>query len=274
MPFDLAAYLDRIALKAVPEASIDGLAVLQRAHRLAVPFENLDVRLGRPIRTDSDAVFAKLVTARRGGFCFEQNRLFLDALAAIGLPARALLGRVLLGAEAVPPRTHTLALVEAGGQAWIADVGFGGSYSPPMPLVDGATADAPDGARWRLEAGDALGWLLLRDGPAASTDGRGGGSGWQPQYAFTLDPVHDADCVMGAHFAATYADSRFVRHAIASLPLPTGFASLVDRDYRRRSGDQIAEGVIDDPRVYRIRLGLLFGIQLSAEEVAAIGLFD
>lgn len=273
MAFDLAAYLERIALQTMPLPDREGLAALQRAHRLAIPFENLDVRLGRPIRIDSASVFDKLVTARRGGFCFEQGPLFLDALAALGFTARPLLGRVLLGLAEIGPRTHTLALVTIEGQDWIADVGFGGSYAPPMPLVDGAMAEAPDGALWRLEAGHALGWMLLRDGPSTSTDGRGEGEGWVPQYAFTLDAVFEADCLMGAHFAATFPASRFVQHAIVSLPLPTGFASLIDRRYRRKSADQIADGVIDDPRVYRIRLGLLFGLQLSAEEVAALGLF-
>ena len=148
--FDLDAYLERLRLAAPPTADAAGLVRLQHAHRLAIPFENLDVRLGRPIAIDGASVFAKLVGARRGGFCFEHNRLFLDALAALGFEARALLARVWLGASEVPPLTHTLSLVALGGEAWIADAGFGGSYAPPMPLVDGAEADAPDGARFRL----------------------------------------------------------------------------------------------------------------------------
>jgi len=92
--FDLSAYLDRIGLKQPPPATAEGLAQVQRAHRLAIPFENLDVILGRGIRIDSASVFAKLVTARRGGYCFEQNRLFEDALIALGFTVRPLLARV------------------------------------------------------------------------------------------------------------------------------------------------------------------------------------
>ncbi|WP_375381706.1 arylamine N-acetyltransferase [uncultured Sphingomonas sp.] len=267
--FDLDAYLARIDMPVRPTPDAAGLTRLQHQHRLSVPFENLDVRLGRPIAIDSATVFAKIVGERRGGYCFEQNRLFLDALAALGFAARPLLARVWLGVPEdgpAPPLTHTFSLVEVEGQDWIADAGFGGSYTPPMPLVDGAQAEAPDGARFRLEAVNAAGWMLWRDGPAATTDGRGTGEGWRRQYGFTLAPVEEADLAMGNHWASTAPGTRFVTHSIASLVLPHGFASLTDRHYRRRSGESAAEGTITDPRVYRMRLGLLFGIQLTAEE--------
>ncbi|MGN6374069.1 MAG: arylamine N-acetyltransferase family protein [Sphingomonas sp.] len=271
--FDLDAYLARIRLPARPTLDSYGLEAVQRAHRLAIPFESLDVRLGRGIRIDSASVFAKLVTARRGGYCFEQNRLFGDALAALGFSARPLLARVLLGAGGTPPLTHTLSLVTIDGQDWIADPGFGGSYSPPMPLVDGAEATAPDGARFRLTHDAARGWLLERNGDEASTDGRGGGAGWQPQYSFHLTTVEQPDLEMANHWTSTRPGTRFLEVAVVSIALPAGFASLTDRDYRRRTPSETLATTIDDPRVYRLRLSMMFGIDLTAEEVAALDLF-
>ena len=124
----LAAYLERVGLAEAPPADAVGLQGLQHAHRMAIPFENVDVRLGREIRIDSEGVFDKLVVRRRGGYCFEQNRLFADVLAELGLPSRPLLARARLGPQSAehPPRTHVLLLVEFGGEPWIADVGFGG----------------------------------------------------------------------------------------------------------------------------------------------------
>jgi N-hydroxyarylamine O-acetyltransferase len=271
--FDLDAYLHRIGMPARPTLDDAGLARLQRAHRLAIPFENLDVVLGRGIAIDGDAVFAKLVTARRGGYCFEQNRLFLDALAALGFAARPLLARVWLGASEVPPLTHTLSLVTIDGQDWIADPGFGGSYAPPMPLVDGAEVGASDGAAFRLVSDPTHGWMLLRDGDGTTTDGRGTGAGYMPQYSFTTGLVWDADLAMGNHWTSAWPESRFRALRIASIVLPHGFASLMDRQYKRKAGEAETGGVIDDPRVYRMRLSLMFGIDLSVEEVAALGLF-
>jgi N-hydroxyarylamine O-acetyltransferase len=274
MPFDLDAYLARIGLPAAPPPTAEGLALLQRAHRLTIPFENLDVILGRGIAIDSDSVFAKLVTARRGGYCFEQNRLFGDALDALGFVWRPLLARVWLGIEgAPPPKTHTLNLVTIEGQDWIADAGFGGSYAPPMPLADGETAAAPDGALYRLMRDPLHGWMLERDGHPGTTDGRGTGEGWQPQYSFTLEAVFTADLILSNHWTSTAPGTRFLTVRIASIVLPQGFASLNDKAYRRRNGDKEASAELSDPRVYRMRLSLLFGIDLSADDVVALGLF-
>jgi N-hydroxyarylamine O-acetyltransferase len=271
--FDLDAYLARIRLPARVTRDAEGLVRLQRAHRQAIPFENLDVILGRGVAIDSAGVFAKLVTGRRGGFCFEHNRLFLDALAALGFAARPLLARVWLGVEEPQPLTHTLALVTIAGEEWIADSGFGGSDAPPMRLREDEEATSPDGARYGLDRDDTHGWMLSRNGASGNTDGRGAGEGWQRQYSFTLANVFDADLAMGSHWASTHPISRFRNHAIASLVLPNGFASLTDRHYRRRAGTDETAGEITDPRVYRMRMSLMFGIDLSVEDVAALGLF-
>lgn len=81
---DVQTYLQRIGLEATPAADADGVARLQLAHRQAIAFENLDIRLGRTILVDSASVFHKLVARGRGGYCFEQNRLFADVLTALG----------------------------------------------------------------------------------------------------------------------------------------------------------------------------------------------
>jgi N-hydroxyarylamine O-acetyltransferase len=272
MSFDLDAYVERIRLAERPARDLEGLATVQRAHRLAIPFENLDIRLGRGIAIDSESVFAKLVTRRRGGYCFEQNRLFGDALTELGFTVRPLLARVWFGATVTPGRTHTLLLVTIDGQDWIADAGFGGSYSPVMPLIEGAEATAPDGALFRLIRDDR-GWVLLRNGNPATTDGRGAGEDWVEQFSFTLDEVPQIDLDMSNHWTATAPGTRFVDLVVVSIVLPHGFAALTDRAYRRHSAGEDSSGIIDDPRVYRLRLSMLFGIDLSEEEVARLGLF-
>jgi N-hydroxyarylamine O-acetyltransferase len=274
LPFALDSYLARIALSERPAADAEGLAIVQRAHRLSIPFENLDVVLGREIGIDATSVFAKLVSGKRGGYCFEHGQLFLDALEALGFTARPLLARVWLGQpSSVPPLTHTFALVTIDGQDWIADAGFGGSYAPPMPLADGEEADAPDGARFRLARDPEFGWMLARTGPAGGTDGRSPGEGWQDQYSFTLEPVFPADLALGNFWVSHAPESRFVQNRIVSVPLPHGFASLNGRAYHRHSKEQSTESEIADPRVYRMRLSLMFGIDLTVEEVVALGLF-
>ena len=112
---DLSAYLRRIGLDAAPPATVAGLATLHRAHAGAIPFENLDILLGREIRLDLPSLEAKLVAARRGGYCFEQNTLFSAALADLGFRVTPLAARVRLGGRTDGPRTHMLLSVRADG---------------------------------------------------------------------------------------------------------------------------------------------------------------
>lgn len=273
-PIDLDGYLARIGLGLRPSADAEGLAIVQRAHRLSIPFENLDVRLGRGISLDPAHVFDKLVNRRRGGYCFEQNQLFLRALTAIGFDARPLLARVWLMAEEVPPRTHTLNLIQIDGEPWIADAGFGGSYSPPMRLFEGSTAIGPDRAHFRLSLTEDHGWLLERRGDPAATDGRTPASGnWQPQYSFTLENVASIDLELSNHWTSTRPNTRLTDLSIVSLCLPSGFASLTDRHYTRRNGDQHVEADIESATAYRLRLNFVFGIALDDVEVGGLGLF-
>ena len=282
MPDRLAAYLARIGLApSAPAPDAAGLARLQAAHRRAIAFENLDIRLGRPIRIDSDSVFDKLVTRRRGGYCFEQNRLFSDMLELLGLPNRPLLARVWLGVAPgiVPPRTHVLLLTELDGAPWIADAGFGGSFVPPMPLVDGAQAHTPDGAAHRLrkvgESGDLTGmWLLERAGPPATTDGRGAPHGdWQPQYSFDLAPVAPVDLEQGNHWTSTRPATRFTDVHIVSIVLADGFATLSEGEFSiHRAGTGERRSIADAAAYARI-LADRFGLALPLEDVARLPLF-
>ncbi|WP_240624637.1 arylamine N-acetyltransferase family protein [Aurantiacibacter odishensis] len=280
-PDMIDAYMARIGLDRPPSRDAAGLATLQAAHRRSIPFENLDIPLGHGIACDSDSAFAKLVTRRRGGYCFEHNRLLADVLASMGFDVRLLLARVLLGNPPEPtPRTHCLVLVELGAERWIADAGFGGSYSPPMPLADGALATSGDGAQHRLTRigtdGDLPGsWLLERMGPRLATDGRAGSDhAWEPQFAFDTAQVADADMALGNHWSATHPTSRFTNACVASLCLPDGFASLVDRQLTVWRKDEETQRVtLETPRDYRRCLADRFGLHLSEEDVARLPLF-
>lgn len=261
--FDLAAYFARIGLSETPAADVTGLVAVQRAHRLSIPFENLDIRLGRGISLDPERVFDKLVRHRRGGYCFEQNSLFLSALHALGFEARPLLARVWLFATDTPPKTHMINLVTIGGAEWIADAGFGGSYTPPMPLAEGEV-QGPDGIHHRLSRDEPLGWMLER-----STDGEH----WSRQYSFTTALVWPADFELANHYTSTMPGGVFTGNVIASAVLPNGFASLANRDYSRssRKGEEKAE--IASAKALQLRLSLVFGIDLTNEEIDALALF-
>jgi N-hydroxyarylamine O-acetyltransferase len=258
-------YLARIGLSE-PRGGLEGLTAIQRAHRLAIAFENLDIPLGRGISLDPQQLFDKLVTRRRGGYCFEQNALLLGMLEALGFKARPLLARVWLRTppgEPVPPRTHTLNLVELDGVDHIADAGFGGSYTPPMPLVADEVSSTDDGARHRLVRDRDHGWMLQRDG----------GAGWERQYSFTTEQVWPGDLAAANHWTATRPDTRFTRLRIVSRALPGGYASLVERDLVMSEAGRSHCVEVAGPSQYRALLDELFVLRLAPQEIEALGLF-
>ncbi len=260
---DLGAYLHRIGLRETPSPSVAGVTAIQRAQRLAIPFENLDVRLGRAISLEPDAIFEKLVTRRRGGYCFEQNNLLGWALAAVGIQSRPLLARVWLNASDVPPQTHMLLLATIDHEDWIVDAGFGGSYCPPMRILDGETVIGPDGVTHRLVAHGDYGWMLER----RSKDH------FVQQFSFTLDKAVAADIAMSNHWTSTAPTSRFVQDIIASMITADGLVSLQNRTLTLSGGhDNVVE--IQTTKEFAHILETFFDIALPMADILILELFD
>lgn len=156
---DLAAYFARIGFAGEARADLATLTALHRAHALAIPFEAIDVQLGRPPGLDPAAMFAKLVTARRGGWCYEHNGLFGRVLASLGFAVTRLSAGVMRQVRGDFVMGSHLALkVVLDGQPWLADVGFGAALLAPVPLAHGSHDTPPvpselartDDGYWRL----------------------------------------------------------------------------------------------------------------------------
>jgi N-hydroxyarylamine O-acetyltransferase len=260
---NIDAYLARIGLTSRPQADVKGLRALERAQRMSISFENLDIGLGRGISLDPDAVFDKLVTRKRGGYCFEQNQLLGRALTEIGFETRALLGRVWVLADGIPGRTHTFECVTLDGEHWIADAGFGRGYAPPIRLIDQETVTGEDGLTHRLRTNADHGWMLdqWRDNE------------WQPQYSFTLDHVMDSDLEMSNHWTSTSPKSRFVQNQIASIILPQGVFSLLGKSAAVIQHGETKLNEIFDAETMRNVLIQNFGITLSRDEIETIWSF-
>ena len=253
-PFDAQAYLRRIGLKSSPHADFAGLQALFHAQLRAIPFENFDVLLGRPIALHPAAIFAKLVHRRRGGYCFELNGLFLHALHAFGFSARPLLARVCR--DGIPlGRGHQISLVTLGATRWLLDVGFGAPHLPgPMPL----TLHHPFGAaheRFRLTAAPPYGIMLQQEKAEA----------WNDLYCFDLGHVCDGDIAYANHYTSTHPASFFTTHRVAALATETGRVSLLDTTLRRitREGEELVE--VAEGEDYLETLRRLFAIDLGED---------
>ena len=234
---DVGAYLARTGAPRPLAASVEGLVSLHRAHCAAIPFENLDILLGRPIELELEPLQAKLGRARRGGYCFEHNTLFQAVLEALGFRVTALAARVRAGATSVRARTHMLLKVDLPEGTFVADVGFGGDgLVHPVPLAEGGeTWVGFMGHRLRREGTD---WWVLEGND---------GSGWSDLYAFTLEPHHPIDFVMANHFTSTWPRSSFVTNLTAQRSWPEKRAILRDRDLVVREGRRSERTAVRDP---------------------------
>jgi len=265
-------YLTRIGLASAPAGGPDGIDRLQKAHTSAIAFENLDIQLGRPIRTDSASVFEKLVRRGRGGYCFEHNRLYCDFLRSLGMNVRPLLARGLLNLEPgqIEPRNHLCLLAQIDGQPWLLDVGFGALYVAPMPLAEENVSKTGHRLRRIGTPGSMLGeWLLERNAAMpGSAD-----SDWQRQYSFDLAEVADEDIEQASHWTSTREGTRFTDGHVVSMSLKDGFAALTDRQLSvyRASGRDVRD--IEDAKTYAETLRDLFKLNVSDEEASRLPLF-
>lgn len=205
--FALDAYFERIDYRGERAPTAETLRALHRAHVLHIPFENLDVILGRGISLDLDDLQKKIVAARRGGYCFEQNALFAAALEALDFQVTRLAARVRLGSQQVRPRTHMSLLVEADGERWLADVGFGAwGLMEAIPLVaDREVHQGPWRFHLRREGEE---WILVAPQCPTGAD----------QFAFTLEPQLPVDHELPNHYCATHRQSSFVRTLTVQRP--------------------------------------------------------
>lgn len=202
---DLSAYLRRIGVADGPPPTLDTLRALHRAHTTSIPFENLEIILGRGLPLDLASVQTKLIDSPRGGYCFEHVGLFAAALERLGFTFTPIIGRITLGADWTGrPATHALVIVEVDGVRHLCDVGFGRGPLEPIELRDGVEADQ-DGWRFRLGSSpvgdlfDTTRWTL------SQFDGE-----WVERHSFVLTPQTPTDYRVGNHFVSTSPRSPFV----------------------------------------------------------------
>lgn len=204
----LDAYCARIGYAGPRTPTLETLRALQQLHPAAIPFEAIDVLLNRPISLDPDAIDAKLITAKRGGYCFEQNQLFQRVLTAMGFAVEPLIAQVRWQAGPageVRPRTHMVLRVTVDGAPWLCDVGFG-SCVPTAPLrFDHKEPQATPHESFRLSA---LGSEVLLEADAAGE--------WQAVYLISMAPCRSGDYEMGNYYSATYPDSHFRHNLIVA----------------------------------------------------------
>ena len=235
MPVDLKAYAARIEYGGEFTPTLATLRDVHLAHATRIPFENLDILLGRPIRLDIESLTTKLIDARRGGYCFEQNALFAAVLEAIGFRVTRLAARVRMGATEIRPRSHMLLAVDVDGGKWLADVGFGGDGLLLPVQLKADEVQQHFGWQYRVIVEGGL-YVLQSLRP----------EGWLDLYSFTLEEQYAADYEVSNYFTSTFPASPFVTRLVAQRPGKDVRLTLVNRQLTEQRPDGSSETTLAD----------------------------
>lgn len=259
---DLDRYFARIGYEGPRAATLPVLRDLHRLHPLAIAFENLDPLAGRRVSVKLPDIVEKLVVQHRGGYCFEHNTLFAHALMRLGFAVTPLSARVLYGRgpDARTPRTHMLLRVEAQGDSWLADVGFGvatlcaplsfSTAAEQQTTLEPARLVALSANERRLEMFDGEKWAAL--------------------YRFESTPAEWIDYEMANWYTSASPDSFFTSSLIACIAREGGRAILFNERFTERD----AQGRVSEERTIANGTELAqclrerFGIDLARGEAA------
>jgi N-hydroxyarylamine O-acetyltransferase len=258
--FDLDAYLDRVGLGGPPEPTLEGLRVIVGAHCAAIPYENIDVLLGRPPKLDLASLQEKMVRGKRGGYCFEQNLLLRAGLSALGFTVTGMIARVVRGfpADALRNAGHMVVRVGLPEGPFLVDAGFGNlTPTGPLAMQPMIEQQTPHELMRLLPVGSEL-VLQVKLGDT-----------WDNLWRLCSHATVDADYDVANWFTATHPASVFVNNMIAARPGPDGtlHTFLNGRvNLRLPDGTVKRQELNDDASIADVLVGT-FGLALPAEDI-------
>jgi N-hydroxyarylamine O-acetyltransferase len=226
---NLEAYFARIGYTGERTPTFETLDGILVAHTARIPFENLDVLLGRGINLDPVAVEKKLIHDQRGGYCFEQNSHLLRVLSALGFNVTPLSARVRAQRprDFIPPRTHLFLRVDIDGVSWMVDAGMGATSltSPIRYHIEGEQPTRHEPRRFIKEDGKLFYQIRY-------------GTEWQDVFEYTGEAMPPIDRELANWFTSAHPHSHFRNRLIVARATTNGRISYLDREltHRRKDG--------------------------------------
>ena len=245
-------YLERIGMR--PENvshTYEFLKALQQNHICSVPYENLDILNDKPIELSGEALFEKIVTKHRGGYCFELNGAVAHLLCELGFATKCYFARFLKGEAEIPVRRHRVVVTECQGKRYVVEVGIGiEAPRAPLALEEGTLQECSNGI-FKFSRDAFLGWVLQEKV----------GENWEPYYSFTEEEQLDIDFIQPSFYCEKHPASPFNKSPMVAIKTPNGRRAINDHDYKVFENGELIhiEENITDARLYEI-LKADFGI--------------
>ncbi|MET9428402.1 arylamine N-acetyltransferase [Streptomyces sp. NPDC003036] len=244
-------YLSRLGVTRPGAPSVEALFALQRAHLERVPYENIDIQLGRPPGIEPELSVRRFASGQ-GGYCFHLNGGFAALLEALGYDVTRHVAGVHEDPEGRGANGNHLALtVRVGGEGWFVDAGLGDGPHEPLPLRPGTYRQGP--FTYRMEPSDTEpgGWTLFNEGgpfPVMEMAGR---------------PATMADFAAEHLRLSTAPDSPFLGTFAALRRDAKGLDVLRGRVLTRIDAAGRAERTLDTPEEWYGALADVFGRNLD-----------
>ena len=246
---DLSSYLRRIGFVGEPRPDLATLRRIQRGHITHIPYENLDVQLGRRLTVSREEAFDKLVTRRRGGWCYEMNGLLWWALETVGFDVLPMTGAVRRAERGESAIGNHLALTVRLDRDYLVEVGLGDGPSEPVPLDEGEHRE-----QWRdlrIERVEG-GWWRFRNYE----------NSFAASFDFRREPVDWKVLENKCNWLQTSPESIFVQNAVCMLPSASGFTMLVGRVLKTIAESGTTSRTVNSAEEYGDLLASSFGLEL------------
>lgn len=241
-------YLRRIDYRQIPKNNLQTLNELHKKHVFAIPFEDLDIHLKKPLKVDVDSLYQKVIIEKRGGFCYELNFLFYNLLKEIGFDCQIISSRLYDKRENLGSQFDHLSIsVKIEQENFLVDVGYGSLFFEPMKIPTKINEDYIRADRdmiYKIEKIDETNYIL-----SESKNGKR----FRKTYTFDTTSREISDFYEQIHFKQHSEESYFVKNRICTIPTEEGRMTLFNTKFIKTTGEQRQEYTIqNDEEFYQI----------------------
>ena len=217
---DIPKYLKRIGFDGPVTHDYESLKKIQYCHMTTVPYENLEIMAGIPLKLDIDSLYQKIVIDGRGGYCFELNGALGALLRGLGFDVTDCMARFLKGETETPMRRHRILQVRCHDGLFLCDVGVG-MINPIYPVrLDSGDVQQIGNEQYKVTKDDFLGTVLHQCFEGV----------WDRFFSFTDEPQLDIDYIMPSFYCEKHPDSPFTKGDMLAIQTRFGGKNSISGD--------------------------------------------
>lgn len=235
-------YLDRLGIN-YEIKELSDITKLIKAHLRTFAFSSLKVLLKEEISLDTNSIYENIVLKKKGGYCFEHNKLMFEVLKELGFDVKYYLARIVNNTENMVPQTHRFTVLDYKNERYLIDVGIG-FRSPSVPIKFGKEATlSHQGVEYKIKEfeDNTFAMQLIEKGkPFIVTK-------------FDLNKCYESDFEMGHFYSHKNPKAVFVKNLVSSLIIDDVIYSLVNDKYIKISKDKREEiSIINVEQLFEI----------------------